>query len=94
MDFLSTMKAKAKADKRLQNKLDADDDLMMEADAQARKAINKDIAKFNTLNNAADDIANIIFKFFELTSFFCVTNTRSHHLFRSLKCHTTKFGFW
>ncbi len=37
--------AKEDADKRLQNKLDADDDLMMKADAEARKAINKDIAK-------------------------------------------------
>lgn len=37
--------AKEKADKRLKNKLDADDDLMMKADAAARKAINKDIAK-------------------------------------------------
>lgn len=37
--------AKEEADKRLQNKLDADDNLMMEADAMARKAINKDIAK-------------------------------------------------
>ena len=34
-----------KIDKRLQDKLDADDDLMMEADAKARKAINKDINK-------------------------------------------------
>lgn len=37
--------AKEETDKRLQNKLDADDDLMMKADAKARKAINKDIAK-------------------------------------------------
>ena len=36
---------KEKADKRLKNKLDADDDLMMKADTIARKAINKDIAK-------------------------------------------------
>ena len=34
-----------KIDKRLQDKLDADDQLMLEADAKARKAINKDIAK-------------------------------------------------
>lgn len=33
-----------KIDKRLQDKLDADDKLMMEADAKARKAINQDIA--------------------------------------------------
>ena len=33
-----------KIDKRMQDKLDADDDLMMAADAKARKAINKDIA--------------------------------------------------
>lgn len=37
--------AKEKADKGLQNKLDADDDLMLDADAKARKAINKDITK-------------------------------------------------
>lgn len=34
-----------KIDKRLQDKLDADDQLMLKADAKARKAINKDIAK-------------------------------------------------
>lgn len=33
-----------KIDKHLQDKLDADDDLMLEVDAKARKAINKDIA--------------------------------------------------
>ena len=33
-----------KVDKRLQDKLDADDKMMMDADIKARKAINKDIA--------------------------------------------------
>ena len=33
-----------KVDKRLQDKLDADDKMMMDADTKARKAINKDIA--------------------------------------------------
>ena len=37
--------AKEKNNKRLQDKLDADDDLMKQKDSQARKAINKDIAK-------------------------------------------------
>ena len=37
--------AKEKNDKRLQDKLDADDELMKKKDGQARKAINKDIAK-------------------------------------------------
>lgn len=37
--------AKEKNNKRLQDKLDADDKLMKEKDKQARKAINKDIAK-------------------------------------------------
>lgn len=37
--------AKEKNNKRLQDKLDADDDLMKQKDAQARKAINRDIAK-------------------------------------------------
>jgi hypothetical protein len=37
--------AKEKNNKRLQDKLDADDELMKKKDTQARKAINKDIAK-------------------------------------------------
>ena len=37
--------AKEKADKNLQDKLDADDEKMKAADKKARKAINKDIAK-------------------------------------------------
>ena len=37
--------AKEKNNKRLQDKLDANDELMKQKDAQARKAINKDIAK-------------------------------------------------
>lgn len=37
--------AKEKNNKRLQDKLDADDELMKQKDTQARKAINKDIAK-------------------------------------------------
>lgn len=36
---------KEKNNKRLQDKLDADDELMKKADKEARKAINKDIAK-------------------------------------------------
>lgn len=37
--------AKEKNNKRLQDKLDADDELMQQCDTRARKAINKDIAK-------------------------------------------------
>lgn len=37
--------AKEKNNKRLRDKLDADDELMKQKDAQARKAINKDIVK-------------------------------------------------
>ena len=37
--------AKEKNNKRLQDKLDADDELMKQKDKQARKAINRDIAK-------------------------------------------------
>lgn len=36
---------KEKINNRLQNKLDADDELMKKADKEARKAINKDVAK-------------------------------------------------
>lgn len=45
MSDVEKQKAKEKNNKRLQDKLDADDELMKKADKEARKAINKDIAK-------------------------------------------------
>lgn len=45
MSDVEKQKAKEKNNKRLQDKLDADDKLMKKADKEARKAINKDIAK-------------------------------------------------
>ena len=45
MSDVEKRKAKEKNNKRLQDKLDADDELMKKADKEARKAINKDIAK-------------------------------------------------
>lgn len=45
MSEIEKRRAKEKNDKRLQDKLDADDELMRKKDDQARKAINKDIAK-------------------------------------------------
>lgn len=45
MSNAEKQKAKEKNNKRLQDKLDADDKLMKKADKKARKAINKDIAK-------------------------------------------------
>ena len=45
MSDVEKQKAKEKNNKRLQDKLNADDDLMKKADKKARKAINKDIAK-------------------------------------------------
>lgn len=45
MSDVEKQKAKEKNNKRLQGKLDADDELMKKADKEARKAINKDIAK-------------------------------------------------
>ena len=45
MSNAEKQKAKEKNNKRLQDKLDADDKLMKKADKKARKAINKDIEK-------------------------------------------------
>lgn len=45
MSDLEKQKAKEKNNKRLQDKLDADAELMKKADKEARKAINKDIYK-------------------------------------------------
>lgn len=45
MSDVEKQKAKEKNNKRLQDKLNADDELMKKADKKARKAINKDIAK-------------------------------------------------
>ena len=45
MSDVEKQKAKEKNNKRLQDKLDADDALMKKADKEARKAINRDIAK-------------------------------------------------
>ncbi|APB37178.1 hypothetical protein [Heyndrickxia coagulans] len=45
MSDVEKQKAKEKNNKRLQDKLDADDELMKKAYKEARKAINKDIAK-------------------------------------------------
>ena len=45
MSDVEKQKSKEKNNKRLQDKLDADDELMKKADKEARKAINKDIAK-------------------------------------------------
>lgn len=45
MSDVEKQKAKEENNKRLQDKLDAEDKLMKKADREARKAINKDIAK-------------------------------------------------
>ncbi len=45
MSELEKQKAKEKNNKRLQDKLDADEELMKKADKNARKAINKDVTK-------------------------------------------------
>lgn len=45
MSDVEKQRAKEKNNKRLQDKLDANDKLMKEADEEARKAINKEIAK-------------------------------------------------
>lgn len=63
MADLEKQKAKEKNNKRLQDKLDADPELMKKADKEARKAINKDIYKGvakETAKKAGKDALKII----------------------------------
>lgn len=82
--------AKAKADKRLQNKLDADDDLMMEADAQARKAIKKDIAK-GAVNQTAKKAGKDALKAMAVSSLFALLKEVMNGLIRFLKSKAKSF---
>lgn len=82
--------AKAKADKRLQNKLDADDDLMMEADAQARKAINKDIAK-GAVKQTAKKAGKDALKAMAVSSLFALLKEVMNGLIRFLKSKSKSF---
>ena len=85
--------AKEEADKRLQNKLDADDNLMMEADAVARKAINKDIAK-GAINNTGKKAGKDALKAMAVQALFDLLKEIMNGMVRFLKSKAKSFkGF-
>ena len=82
--------AKEEADKRLQNKLDADDDLMMEADAKARKAINKDIAK-GAVKQTAKKAGKDALKAMAVSALFALLKEVMNGFVRFLKSQAKSF---
>lgn len=85
--------AKEKADKRLQNKLDADDALMMEADASARTAINKDI-KTGAIKNTGKKAGKDALKAMAVQALFDLLKEVMNGLIRFLKSKSKSFkGF-
>lgn len=82
--------AKKEADKRLQNKLDADDDLMMEADAKARKAINKDIAK-GAVKQTAKKMGKDALKTIVISALFTLLKEVMNGFVRFLKSQAKSF---
>ena len=90
MSDLEKQKAKEKNNKRLQDKLDADDELMKKADKKARKAINKDIAKGvakETTKKAGKDAM----KQMTVTALFSLLKEVINGLIRFLKSKTKTF---
>lgn len=82
--------AKEEADKRLQNKLDADDDLMMKADATARKAINKDIVK-GAVKQTAKKAGTDALKAIAVSALFSFLKEVMNGFVRFLKSQTKSF---
>lgn len=82
--------AKEEADRRLQNKLDADDDLMLEADKEARKAINKDIAK-GAVKQTAKKAGKDALKAMAVSALFALLKEIMNGFVRFLKSQAKSF---
>lgn len=82
--------AKEEADKRLKNKLDADDDLMMDADVTARKAINKDIAK-GAVKQTAKKAGKDALKAMAVSALFALLKEVMNGFVRFLKSQAKSF---
>ena len=82
--------AKAKADQRLQNKLDADDELMMKYDKEARKAINKDITK-GVVKQTAKKAGTDALKSMAVSALFTLLKEVMNGLVRFLKSQAKSF---
>lgn len=85
--------AKEKKNKRLQDKLDADDELMKQKDAQARKAINKDIAK-GVVKETGKKAGKDALKAMAVQALFDLLNEVMNGMIRFLKAKAKSFkGF-
>lgn len=73
-----------KADKRLQDKLDANDELMLDVDAKARKAINKDIA-YGAAKQTAKKAGKDALKMMAVTALFDLLKAIMNGLVRFFK---------
>lgn len=82
--------AKEEADKRLQNKLDADVDLMMQADNAARTAIKKDIVK-GAVNQTAKKAGKDALKAMAVSALFALLKEVMNGFIRFLKNQAKSF---
>lgn len=91
MSKVEKQKQKEKGDKRLQDKLDADDELMRKADKEARKAINKDIAKGVT-KETAKKAGKDALKQMAISALFSLLKEVMNGFVRFLKSKTKSFN--
>lgn len=82
--------AKEEADRRLQKKLDANDELMLDADKKARKAINKEIAK-GVVKQTAKKAGKDALKQMAVTALFALLKEVINGLVRFFKSKSKSF---
>lgn len=82
---------KEKNDKALQNKLDADDELMKQADKTARKAINKDIA-IGAIKEVGKKAGKDALKTAAISALFSLLKEIMNGFVRFLKSQSKTFG--
>lgn len=82
---------KEKNDKALQNKLDADDELMKQADKKARKAINKDIAT-GVVKEAGKKAGKDALKVATISALFSLLKEIMNSFIHFLKSKSKTFG--
>lgn len=87
---LEKQKAKENNNKRLQDKLDADDELMKKADKEARKAINNDIAK-GVAKETAKKAGKDALKQMAISALFSLLKEVMNGFVRFLKSQTKSF---
>lgn len=90
MSEVEKQKAKEKNNKRLQDKLDADDEMMKKADKKARKAINKDIAK-GVAKETAKKAGKDALKQMAVSALFSLLKEAMNGFVRFIKSQTKSF---